>query len=73
MVLIPTMVLIPADLHAAVRHTAGCSRDHRRVLTVIHYLTPTRPATPQAVHSAEVALGIRLPEQYRRYLLTQAN
>lgn len=40
---------------------------------MIHYLTPTRPATPQAVHSAEVALGMRLPEQYRRYLLTQAN
>lgn len=39
----------------------------------IRYIEHSVPATPQAVEQAEAQLGFVLPDQYRRYLLTQAN
>ena len=39
----------------------------------IRYIEHSVPATPEAVEQAEAQLGFVLPDQYRRYLLTQAN
>lgn len=40
---------------------------------MIRYLEPTQPAGQQAVQAAEATLGVRLPQQYRAYLLNHAN
>ena len=39
---------------------------------MIRYLEPTQPAGQQAVQAAEATLGVRLPQQYRAYLLNHA-
>ena len=40
---------------------------------MIRYLEPTQPVGQQAVQAAEATLGVRLPQQYRAYLLNHAN
>ncbi len=62
------MQLVPEDLHERTGHTGGFKGKGKYI--VISIRNQSRPLNEEEIRIFEGSLGVTLPEEYRRFLLT---